>query len=60
MDDFLNETVELTLKVSELVDLIETGAVAQACASYEPAIIPELRRLFTELARGLDEAVYEV
>ena len=60
MNDFLNETVELTLTVSELIDLIEVGAITEQMTGHEPAIVPELRRLFGELARGLDEAANEV
>lgn len=58
--ELLTADVELTLKVGELVDLIEVGAVAMSCAGYEPPIIAELRELFTTFVRDLDEAVNEV
>lgn len=55
-----NLEVALSLTVAELVDLIEVGAIAESTAGYEPAIVSELRRLFTELIQGLDETVNEV
>jgi hypothetical protein len=60
MDDFLQMDVELTLKVAELVDLIEAGATAEVCSGYEPPIIAELRTHFTRLAQELNEAADEV
>lgn len=60
MDDFLGETVELTLKVSELVDLIEIGAIAEHESGWEFEILAELRRLFTELAQNINESADEV
>jgi uncharacterized protein Yka (UPF0111/DUF47 family) len=60
MDELLKADVELTLKVSELVDLIEVGAIAHSLTGHEPAIVAELRELFTTFVRDLDEAVNEV
>lgn len=50
---FLSQEIEVSLKVSELVDLIEAGAVAEVCSGYEPPIVAELRDLFSELAKQL-------
>jgi hypothetical protein len=60
MDDLMGLEVELTLTIAELVDLIECGAVTTNTTGYEPPIIGELRDHFTRLAKGLNEAVYEV
>jgi hypothetical protein len=59
-EEFLGETVEVSLKVAELIDLIETGAVAEICSGYEPPIVGELRELFTRLVQNLNEAADEV
>ena len=60
MDGFLGETVEVSLKVAELVDLIEAGAISSKVTGYEPAIVTELRTLFTQLANDLNATVEEI
>lgn len=52
--------VELTLKVAELVDLIEAGAIAEHESGWEWPILNELRAHFARLARELSAAVEEV
>ena len=59
-DDFQDQTVQLTLKVSELVDLIEAGAIAEHESGWDFPIVTELRRLFTELVQNINEAADEV
>lgn len=59
-DDFQDQTVQLTLKVAELVDLIEIGAIAEHESGWEFPILLELRKLFTELVQGISEAADEV
>jgi hypothetical protein len=58
--EFLGQTVELSLKVAELVDLIEAGAVAENSTGYQWPIVPELRELFAQLATELNAAAEEV
>jgi hypothetical protein len=60
MDAFMSETVEVTLKVAELVDLIEAGAISSKLTGYEPQIVTELRELFTRLAQDVSAAADEV
>lgn len=59
-EEFQGQSVQLTLTVGELVDLIEAGAVAEVCSGYEPPIVAELRTLFTELVQNLNEAADEI
>lgn len=59
-DDFQNQVIELTLKVAELVDLIEIGAIAEHNSGWEFPILAELRAAFTELVQSINEAADEV
>lgn len=59
-DAFLDQTLQLTLTVAELVDLIEAGTVAEVCSGYEPPILAELRKQFTELVQDINEAADQV
>jgi len=52
--------VELTLKVAELVDLIEIGSIAEHESGWDWPILAELRAHFTRLAQELSEVVNEV
>jgi len=54
MDTYLDMEVQLTLKLGELLDLIEMGAVAQMATNWEPTILAEIRELFSELVGELD------
>jgi len=54
MADYLDMEVQLTLKLGELLDLIEMGAVAQMATNWEPTILAEIRELFSELVGELD------
>ena len=60
MDDFLTLDVALTLKVAELVDLIEIGSIAEHESGWSWPILAELRTHFTRLAQELSEAADEV
>jgi hypothetical protein len=59
-EKFLEQDVEVTLKVAELIDLIEIGAIAQQTSGWEFPIVDELRELFTKLAEDLALAADEV
>ena len=59
-EEFQGQTVELSLKVAELVDLIEIGAIAEHESGWDFPILNELRKLFTELVQGINEAADEV
>lgn len=60
MDALMDMEVELTLTIAELVDLIEAGAIAETCSGYEPPIMADLRKQFSDLAGQLGAAVEEV
>jgi hypothetical protein len=59
-EKFLTETVELTLTVAELVDLIEAGAIAEHESGWDFPVVAELRRLFSEMVQSVNEAVEEI
>lgn len=59
-DEFMGQSVQLTLKVAELVDLIEAGAVAEHSSGHDWEILKELRSLFTNLVQDINEAADEV
>ena len=59
-ESFMQEDVQLTLKVTELVDLIEAGAIAEHESGWEWPILAELRTLFTQMVQGLNEAIDEI
>lgn len=59
-ESFMESSVQLTLKVNELVDLIEAGAIAEHESGWEWPILGELRTLFTQMVQGVNEAIDEV
>jgi hypothetical protein len=59
-DAFLGQTLQLTLTVAELVDLIEIGAIAEHESGWSWEILTELRTQFTELVQDINEAADEI
>lgn len=58
--DLMGLDVELSLKVAELVDLIEIGSIAEHESGWEWPILTELRAHFTRLMGELSEAADQV
>ena len=56
----MDKTVELSLTVAELVDLIEIGAIAENESGWDFAILAKLRTTFTRFAGDLSAAADEV
>jgi hypothetical protein len=59
-DEFLDQTLQLTLTVAELVDLIEAGAIAEHESGWDFPVVADLRRQFSELVQSLSDAVEQV
>jgi hypothetical protein len=57
---FLDKKIQLTLSVSELVDLIEVGAIAENESGWTWEIMVELRKQFTELVQDTHAAADEI
>lgn len=56
----MDQSVQLTLKVNELIDLIEAGAIAEHESGWDWPILAELRTLFTQMVQQINEAADEI
>ena len=56
----MDEPVQITMRVGQVVDIIECGVVAKQETGYAPAIIDELVELLGKLFGEIDGAVNEV
>ena len=56
----MDEHVQITMRVGQVVDIIECGIVAHQETGYKPAIIDELVELLGKLFGEIDGAVNEV
>ena len=60
LNNHLGDTIELTLTIAELLDLIECGALANNAFDWNPPIVAEIHKLFTMLCENIIEAADEV
>ena len=56
----LEQSVQISLKVAELVDLIEIGAIAEHESGWDFPILADLRALFTKIAGDQSAAADEI
>ena len=57
---YTDESVQITMKIGQVIDIIECGVVAHNETGYKPAIIDELVELLGKLFGELDGATDEV
>lgn len=60
IEKFSEESVQITMKIGQVIDIIECGVVANDATGYKPAIIDELVELLGKLFGELDGATDEV